>query len=222
MPASYAVPGFPGQSRTLADLYYNMHRDYDSSTGRYIQADPIGLDGGPSPYSYAMNNPLRYMDPSGLEIANLFPYNEPGMRSAANRSYSNLDRNAQKSGYHVYGHGSSVSQCVGNRSGCMKPQDFAAWLNREGSNYRRGTPIHLNSCDTGSLDYGFAQNLADRMDVPVYAPTAKQWWIPYVGVIGISQQIPVFWGSGMNMRVVNIPNPFAQGSIKRFNPDASK
>jgi RHS repeat-associated protein len=66
MPSSYSVPGFPGQSRTLADLYYNMHRDYDSSTGRYIQADPIGLDGGPSPYSYAMNNPLRYMDPSGL------------------------------------------------------------------------------------------------------------------------------------------------------------
>jgi RHS repeat-associated protein len=69
MPSSYSVPGFPGQSQTsglaAADLYYNMHRDYDSSTGRYIQADPVGLDGGPSPYSYAMNNPLRYTDPSG-------------------------------------------------------------------------------------------------------------------------------------------------------------
>jgi RHS repeat-associated protein len=62
----YSVPGFPGQSQTTTDLYYNKYRDYDPTTGRYIQADPIGLAGGASPYSYAMNNPLRYTDPSGL------------------------------------------------------------------------------------------------------------------------------------------------------------
>jgi RHS repeat-associated protein len=45
-PTSYSAPGFPGQSRTLSDLYYNRNRDYDPSTGRYIQADPIGLDIG--------------------------------------------------------------------------------------------------------------------------------------------------------------------------------
>jgi uncharacterized protein RhaS with RHS repeats len=49
----------------LNDLYYNRYRDYDPTTGRYIQADPIGLAGGASPYSYAMNNPLRYTDPTG-------------------------------------------------------------------------------------------------------------------------------------------------------------
>ena len=62
---AYTLPGFPGQFRTFADLYYNQYRDYDVSTGRYIQADPIGLDGGQSPYSYAMGNPLRYSDPTG-------------------------------------------------------------------------------------------------------------------------------------------------------------
>ena len=65
-PGGYTTPAFPGQSRTLVDLYYNRYRDYDPSTGRYIQADPIGLAGGPSPYSYAMGNPLRYTDPMGL------------------------------------------------------------------------------------------------------------------------------------------------------------
>jgi len=45
-PSGYTVLGFPGQTRTLADLYYNRYRDYDSSLGRYIQADPIGLEGG--------------------------------------------------------------------------------------------------------------------------------------------------------------------------------
>jgi RHS repeat-associated protein len=65
-PTGYSVPGFPGQSQTFADLYYNRYRDYDPTTGRYIQADPIGLAGGASPYSYAMNNPLRHSDPMGL------------------------------------------------------------------------------------------------------------------------------------------------------------
>jgi RHS repeat-associated protein len=64
-PASYTMPGFPGQLKTLSDLYYNRYRDYDSSLGRYIQADPIGLGGGPNDYGYAFNNPLRYTDPSG-------------------------------------------------------------------------------------------------------------------------------------------------------------
>jgi RHS repeat-associated protein len=63
---SYTLPGFPGQMQSLSDLYYNRHRDYDSSTGRYIQADPIGLQGGSNPYLYAEADPLRYTDPSGL------------------------------------------------------------------------------------------------------------------------------------------------------------
>jgi RHS repeat-associated protein len=64
-PTGYTALAFPGQMKTLADVWYNRYRDYDPTTGRYIQADPIGLDGGDNPYSYAGNNPLRYTDPSG-------------------------------------------------------------------------------------------------------------------------------------------------------------
>ena len=66
-PTGYTTLGFPGQTRTLADLYYNRYRDYDSSLGRYIQADPIGLEGGENPYVYAEANPLINIDPEGLE-----------------------------------------------------------------------------------------------------------------------------------------------------------
>jgi RHS repeat-associated protein len=67
-PNNYFLPGFPGQSRVITDLYYNRYRDYDPTTGRYIQADPIGLGGGSNPYSYARNNPIRWTDPSGRII----------------------------------------------------------------------------------------------------------------------------------------------------------
>ncbi len=62
----YLVPGFPGQSRVLSDLYHNRHRDFDPTTGRYIQADPIGLAGGSNLYLYAGGNPVGAIDPLGL------------------------------------------------------------------------------------------------------------------------------------------------------------
>jgi RHS repeat-associated protein len=68
--SSGAVLGFPGQFANAkllagAQYYYNLYRDYNPTTGRYIQADPIGLEGDANPYLYAMGNTLRYNDPTG-------------------------------------------------------------------------------------------------------------------------------------------------------------
>jgi RHS repeat-associated protein len=58
---------FPGQYyEATTGYHYNWMRDYDPQTGRYLQADPIGLKGGLSRYSYVGASPLNGIDPLGL------------------------------------------------------------------------------------------------------------------------------------------------------------
>jgi RHS repeat-associated protein len=58
---------FPGQQYDSASgLNYNYFRDYEASTGRYVESDPIGLEGGISAFSYANNSPLWNTDSYGL------------------------------------------------------------------------------------------------------------------------------------------------------------
>ena len=45
--------------------HYNYFRDYDPAIGRYIESDPIGLDGGLNPFAYADQNPLTFTDATG-------------------------------------------------------------------------------------------------------------------------------------------------------------
>ena len=58
---------FPGQRYDSATgLNYNYFRDYDPSTGRYVESDPIGLRGGASTYGYVFQQPMKYTNEFGL------------------------------------------------------------------------------------------------------------------------------------------------------------
>ena len=65
---------FPGQYFDAeSSLNYNFHRYYDYSLGRYLRADPIGIDGGLTIYAYSDQNPINSIDPLGLDS---FPFED--------------------------------------------------------------------------------------------------------------------------------------------------
>ena len=61
---------FPGQwFQSESGLHQNWMRDYDPTTGRYLQADPLGLVDGASVYGYVGQSPMRHVDPKGEQLA---------------------------------------------------------------------------------------------------------------------------------------------------------
>lgn len=58
------LPGQYYDSETT--LSYNGQRDYVPNWGRYLESDPIGLQGGENPYRYANASPLGFTDSQGL------------------------------------------------------------------------------------------------------------------------------------------------------------
>jgi RHS repeat-associated protein len=65
---------FPGQwFQAESGLHQNWMRDYDPTTGRYLQADPLGLVDGASVYGYALQSPMMYIDPRGENAGVLAP-----------------------------------------------------------------------------------------------------------------------------------------------------
>ena len=51
------------EDESIEDLY--RQRYYDPKTSRFLSEEPLGIDGF-NPYSYVNNNPINYIDPTGL------------------------------------------------------------------------------------------------------------------------------------------------------------
>lgn len=117
---------FTGQYENIETGYfYNYHRDYDASLGRYLQSDPIGLNGGINTYAYVAGNPINFVDPLGLDA---WEFNGRGNTSMCKYYEEQIKLNPNAEYYKF-----ALDICLGNSFLVNSLTDIAiseAWSNR--------------------------------------------------------------------------------------------
>ena len=101
-------PSLWGSGTYAPDFVHVGARYYSPTLGRFLQRDPIGIFGGLNVYAYVDNNPLTYIDPSGLDR---YYHREPG--------HSLLYIDDGKGSYCHYGFGPGASDSM--LPGVFKP-----------------------------------------------------------------------------------------------------
>ncbi|HEX3156202.1 MAG TPA: RHS repeat-associated core domain-containing protein [Candidatus Angelobacter sp.] len=57
---------YTGRMPVANGLYYYRARYYDTATGRFLSEDPAGLNEGVNFYRYVYDNPVNFIDPTGM------------------------------------------------------------------------------------------------------------------------------------------------------------
>jgi len=93
---------FPGQQFDLESAsHYNYFRDYEAGTGRYLQSDPIGLEGGLDAFSYVGGDPIASFDLEGFKKRGP----KPGLAGPHNQTIRKIATCIKKAGGTITGGG---------------------------------------------------------------------------------------------------------------------
>jgi RHS repeat-associated protein len=184
-------PAFTGQNQdTTAGLYDFLYREYDPNQGRWASPDPAGLAAGNpafpqswNRYAYVMNNPLNFIDPTGLDCVYL---NDDGTGVYSIDSVSNvqecagMDANGNPNG------GVWFNGTVDPDSISIDPN--SDWVFANGMSGENEFSCGGNACDQASLT-SFVDSIIGSDPVMVYGKSENRGTI----TSGLSFDETVAW-----------------------------
>lgn len=139
-------------------------RDYDAEIGRWTAKDPIKfIAEDTNLYGYVLNDPVNNIDLIGLEPnLNLFPVGDPLYDEAQKLP-------SEKDTFLITGHG-NAQEYMDDNGKWRDDVDYLARLIRS-RGYKKGMKVKMLQCQSGSGKKPIAQELANKLEETVEAPT---------------------------------------------------